>query len=395
MFCTTTSEKWRVGDRVIKEVTQLAPNPPSINIFDAGLGDAAVLTRVLRGAHGQYPTVPFVVVGKEISLEDVRLALTKMPDRLSEHPQMVVCVTNMAYRKAPGLLPKASENINWIDFPLQGNTAIEFEHQIEERIRGLEQTDAWGVKHSKQGNPIAETPAVIVMYREDQRFGLDGVLPRLRVKGGKATVENRPEGYDLIIASQPFRSRADAPSKCKNVLMPMLENLKPSGRLIVVQSTGHDPAMEIVNKAWPGEEPFATPRHILMAELIRLIQEKMDNGKGTMKVSDFEFGEGDQFKYELHSLPEAGTESIGTSLLLAAWNAATYVAQIDEIRVEKAINDGIFVDAVQEVLAKYGQLWFTNEAFVIARKAIEDTGGPVERQNSFLVKVEEKMEAAK
>jgi len=34
---------------------------------------------------------------------------------------MVVCVTNMAYKTAPGLLPKHDQEINWIDFPLQGN----------------------------------------------------------------------------------------------------------------------------------------------------------------------------------------------------------------------------------------------------------------------------------
>ena len=36
-----------------------------------------------------------------------------MPDRLSEHPNLIVCVTNMAYKTAPGLLPKAEQDINW------------------------------------------------------------------------------------------------------------------------------------------------------------------------------------------------------------------------------------------------------------------------------------------
>merc|ERR1712100_451940 len=106
----------------------------------------------------------------------------------------------------------------------------------------------------------------------------------------------------------------------------------------VVQSTGHDPGMEIVNKAWPGEEPFNTPRHVLVAEMIRLM--KAGKVNANLSPSDFIFGDSKQFKYELHSLPEAGTESIGTSVLLAAWNAATYVAQIDEIRVEKEIQSG-------------------------------------------------------
>jgi len=35
------------------------------------------------------------VVAKEISLEDVRLGLEKMPDRFFEHPHTVLVVTNL------------------------------------------------------------------------------------------------------------------------------------------------------------------------------------------------------------------------------------------------------------------------------------------------------------
>jgi len=87
-----------------------------------------------------------------------------------------------------------------------------------------------------------------------------------------------------------------------------------------------------------------------MAELIKVIKERENSAKAKksgLKVEDFIFGEGDQFKYELHSLPEAGTASIGTSGLLAAWNAAVYVAQVDDIRTEQAIKEGSFVNHVE------------------------------------------------
>ena len=35
-----------------------------------------------------------------------------------------------------------------------------------------------------------------------------------------------------------------------------------------------------------------------------------------LKSSDFIFSDGDQFRYELHSLPDDATDSIGTSVLL-------------------------------------------------------------------------------
>ena len=39
----------------------------------------------------------------------------------------------------------------------------------------------------------------------------------------------------------------------------------------------------------------------------------------------------------MHSLPSELEASIGTSTLFAAWNAATYVGQIDEQRLEEAM----------------------------------------------------------
>jgi len=59
-------------------------------MFDAGVGDGTVMLRVLRAMHDRFPHMPFYVVGKEISLEDVRLALQKMSDRFCEHPATVL-----------------------------------------------------------------------------------------------------------------------------------------------------------------------------------------------------------------------------------------------------------------------------------------------------------------
>lgn len=259
--------------------------------------------------------------------------------------------------------------MKFVDMPLYGSTAIEFERQIEEKIRKIENDGMWEVKMSKDGNPVPVDPAVIVMYRADQRFTLDAVLPKMDCSTGENCILSGPQGYDLVIASQPFRSRASAESKCKNVLLPLTRALKPAGRLVVVQSTGHDPGMEIVQSAWPGEMPFATPRHILQAELFKQLKEAdSKNQLAGAHPADFTFGDSDQFRYELHSLPDSGAEMLGTSLLLATWNAAVYVAQIDEERCEKLIATGEFVSHVQKVVEKYGQLWFANEAFVIARK---------------------------
>jgi hypothetical protein len=71
--------------------------------------------------------------------------------------------------------------------------------------------------------------------------------------------------------------------------------------------------------------------------------------------------------YEMHTLPDEIQTSIGTSTLFAAWNAAVYVAQIEDERLEQAMATGTYLEATEEVLHRYGGLWFNDEVFVVVR----------------------------
>ncbi len=159
--------------------------------------------RVMRSMHDKYPTMPFYIVAKEISLEDIRLTLQKMADRFIEHPSSVIVLTNLAYAEAPWLTVKsvsAATSMVWKEVALDGNTA----HAFEQQITGLEGFlgENWKAKVSpKSGNPVYERPVVLVLYRNDHKFLLDQVIPK---PGG--TVAD----YDLVIASQPYRARASA-----------------------------------------------------------------------------------------------------------------------------------------------------------------------------------------
>src|SRR5690606_31503682 len=95
MFVNTCSEKWVVANRIAMELDNIHPRPPALRLFDAGVGDGTVLTRVMRTMHARFPTVPFYIAGKEISLEDVRLTLEKMADRFFEHPATILVLTNL------------------------------------------------------------------------------------------------------------------------------------------------------------------------------------------------------------------------------------------------------------------------------------------------------------
>lgn len=354
LFVTTCTEKWAIADRVGLEADALAPRPPALRLFDAGMGDGTVLTRVMRHLHVVFRHVPFYLVGKEISLEDVRLALEKMPDRFFEHPQTVLVVTNMRYAEAPWLAPRSAEaHVNWHEIALEGDCAYEFDEQVKALQRII--SDGWQVRlDERTGNPVYEKPSVLVLYRADHRFVLDRIIPR---------PDRKHADYDLVIASQPYRAQVSAEFKVKRVLSPLALSLGPGGRMLVIQSFGDDPGMEIIGELWPEENPFTTRRHELVARLGEALAPQHPE-LDFHPYSD----ERSLFQFHMHALPSELQEHIGTSSLLAAWNAAAYVAQIDENRFSEAIADGRYLAATAKALRKHGGLWFNDESFAVSRR---------------------------
>src|ERR1700716_2244572 len=180
LFVNTCSEKWVVASRVALELGNVHPRPPAVRVFDAGVGDGSVLARVMRAMHDRFPTMPFYVVGKDISLQDIRLTLQKMADRFVEHPATALVLTNLAYADAPWLAVKslsAASSMVWHEVELTGSSAPRLEPQIMELEPFL--ADNWKAGVSpKTGNPVYERPVVLVIYRDDHRFLLDPILPR-------------------------------------------------------------------------------------------------------------------------------------------------------------------------------------------------------------------------
>lgn len=258
-------------------------------VFDAGTGNGTVLSNVLRQMHRELPTVPFFVAGKEISMEDARLTLNQLPDRLVEHPDTVFVLTNMFYAEAPWLFPRqpdAQARLKWWDVALDGGSAHEFSQQIEQ---------------------------------------LDHVLTD----------------------GSPIVSRTAAEAKVRTVLAPLARSLAPGGRLVVVQSTGHDPGMEIIRKVWPDEESFATPRQLLIGELDRELNPEAAGGRAPYAF-EATSDAGSLFTYHLHAMPNEVPNRISTSTALAAWNAAVHVAQIEDERIASVLSSPSYIDATVE-----------------------------------------------
>ena len=356
LFVSTCSEKEVISKRIGMELGHIKPKPPAIRIFDAGMGDGTVLAGVMREMHHRYPTMPFYISGKEISLEDVRICLSKMSDRLFEHPASVLVFTNLFYSEAPWLKPKSMASSNsmvWKEVALQGGSSHEFAEQLNE-LRGF-LDENWQAGHSpKTGNPIYERPTVLIIYREDHKFLLSDVIPKQDVK--KAD-------YDLVLASQPYRLRVSSEVKSRNVLLPLVRSLGRGGRLIGIHSSGDDPGHQILKEIWPNDNPFVSDRH----SLLKAVKNELGSDARHYNIK----ANSDNrsiFKYTMHSLPSELEASIGTSTLFAAWNAATYVGQIDEQRLETAMRSVDYLSITQQALKKYGGLWFNDESYTISRK---------------------------
>ena len=356
-FVNTCNEKVKVAERAARELVHLKPKPPALRLFDAGMGDGTILSHLLRATHQRYPTLPFYVVGKEISLEDIRLSLETLPDRLVEHPASVFVFTNLHYREAPWLMPRdvnKAAALNWKEVELDGTSAFEFGQQLEALDDHL--VDAWQATTSqKTGNPLYVRPSVLILYRKDHKFLLDSVIPRR----GATTAD-----YDLVVASQPWRARMDAEFKAKFVLSPLTRAMRPGGRLLAVQSAGDDVGLEIVQQVWPGEDPFQVNRH----DLLKALKNQLGN-----EARDYNFNAYADaksiFQYKMHTLPDEIADSIGTSTLFAAWNAAVYVAQIEDQKLEHALHASDYLESTARVLQKHNGLWFNDESFVVSRKA--------------------------
>ena len=118
------------------------------------------------------------------------------------------------------------------------------------------------------------------------------------------------------------------------MVAPLVRALGKGGRLLGIHSHGQDPGLEIVQKVWPGENPFTQSRH----DLLRATRPSSARDARRYNFNAYADARA-TFRYDMHTLPTEISASIGTSTLFAAWNAAIYVAQIDDMRLCEALRD--------------------------------------------------------
>ena len=120
--------------------------------------------------------------------------------------------------------------------------------------------------------------------------------------------------------------------------------------------------MEIIQNLWPGDDPFGTDRH----QILRAVKHELGPAAREFNFNAYADVRS-QFQYHLETLPNELSGTIGTSTVFAAWNAAIYVAQIEDQRLTEVVRAQSYLEATQAILHKYGGLWFNDESYVISR----------------------------
>ena len=103
-------------------------------------------------------------------------------------------------------------------------------------------------------------PSVLVIYREDHKFLLDGGDPEARPDLRAL----RPGDRLAALAGAHGRE-----FKVQKVLAPLARSLAPGAGCSRSSPTGRDPGLEIIQQLWPEERPFQVDRHELLAALRR------------------------------------------------------------------------------------------------------------------------------
>ncbi len=195
---------------------------------------------------------------------------------------------------------------------------------------------------------------MLVIYRQDRKFLLDPIIPKRGAAGAD---------FDLVIASQPYRARATAEFKAQKVIAPLARSprtRRPAHRNPFLRQR---PGLEIVQRVWPDDNPFQTDRHAILREVKKAL------GPAARDLNFNTYADNRAiFQYDMHTLPSEVTGSIGTSTVLAAWNAAIYVSQVEDERLHEAVKDAPLSRCDEKLLRKHNGLWFNDESYVISRR---------------------------
>ena len=350
-FIQNTGEKKAISKEIYSYIANLSQNKSYLRLLDAGTGDGTINSNIIKSFHRYHPYTSLLMTGKEISYEDLKNTLEKMPDRFVEHPNLLITMTNVKFSEL-GLVESAkkikNKKIREFNLILKSDNSFDFNQQISgNRISNFIKKN-WGIEIDNKGRTSYSNPCIIRIYREDNKRQLNQFLNN--------DYENN--NYDLIIASQAYRAAASVKLKVNNVIGPLMSLLNKSGRLLITHSLGGENVQKILKVGFKDIEAFPN-------EAKDIIEFLKNSSFGEDSI--YSFSKPKNYNFQFKKAPDQTVTELFGHNTDAKWANILYVGQIPEKDIQRLEKNIKLYNKVKKMIDKTGVIQFKNEIFVITK----------------------------
>ncbi len=349
-FIQNTSEKKAISQKLYPHVDDLSQNKSYLRILDAGTGDGTIKSNVIKSFHRYHPYTSLLITGKEISYEDLKNTLEKMPDRFVEHPNLMITMTNVKFAEL-GLIETSkkikNKKVKEFNLILKSDNSFDFHSQITGNALGNFIKKNWGIEIDSKSRTSYSNPCIIRVYREDHE------------KHFKQFVKNdyKNNNYDLIIASQAYRAASSVGVKVKNVISPLMRLLNKSGKLLVTHSIGGESIQKILKMAFKDKEAFPNTAKDIIDYL-------KNNPVGD---NNYSFSKPVSYSFNFKKAPDQTVTELFGHNTDAKWANIVYVGQIPDKDIQALEKNTRLYNKVKKEIDNSGEIQFKNEIFSIKK----------------------------
>ena len=350
-FIQNTSEKKAISSKIYPHIASLSLNKSYLRILDAGTGDGTITSNVIKSFHRYHPYTSLLISGKEISYEDLKNTLEKMPDRFVEHPNMLLTMTNVKFSEV-GYIESSSKiknkKVKEYNLILKSDNSFDFNTQITGTKLSNFIKKNWGIEIDKNGRTSYSNPCIIRIYREDNKRHLEHFLKN----------DYKNNNYDLIIASQAYRAASSVKVKVNNVIGPLMKLLNKSGKLLITHSCGGDSIQKILKIAFKEKEAFPNTAKDIIEYL---------KNNPIVENNKFNFGMPKSYFFNFRKAPDQTVTELFGHNMDAKWANILYVGQIPEKDIQGLEKNQRAFNKVKKAIDNEKLIQFKNEIFSITK----------------------------
>ena len=350
-FIQNTGEKKAISEKIYSHIAGMSQNKSYLRVLDAGTGDGTICSNIIKSFHRYHPYTSLLLTGKEVSYEDLKNTLEKMPDRFVEHPNLLVTMSNVKFSEL-GLVESSNKiqdkKVKKFNLVLKSDNSFDFNSQISGNLLGNFIKKNWGIEIDNKGRTSYSNPCIIRIYREDNERHLKQFIGN----------DYKNDKYDLIVASQAYRAASSVKMKVNNVIGPLMRLLNKSGKLLVTHSCGGESVQKILKLAFKDKEAFPNTAKDIIEYL-------KANPFGENNIYKFLNPISYYFKFK-KSPDQTVTELFGHNVD-AKWANIIYVGQIPEKDILIVESNSRLFNKVKKTINSSSQIQFKNEIFSIVK----------------------------